>query len=112
MKHFLKCALAARLILLGAVGLGHAASKAPERTGDFLTYCKSNAQGCEDEIFLTYVAIAFDAPPTTCATKADLGDKAGLRKKLIDWMTKRQELADRLTAESIPMAFKAVYPCR
>ncbi len=112
MKHFLSYVTFGGLILLGAIELGHAAPKAPERTHDFLTYCNSNPQGCEDEIFTDYVTMLFDSPPATCATKADLRDKPGLRNKLLQWITQRKELADRMTVESVRAFFKAVYPCR
>jgi hypothetical protein len=89
-----------------------AVAAAPEGTGEFLAFCKSDAKGCEDEIHRIYVASKFAAPGEICATKTQLKDRAALRNAITDWMANRPNLSLLPTEDSVTEAFKDVYPCR
>jgi hypothetical protein len=100
----------AALALLAAMSPAIAAA-APEATGEFLAFCKSDAKGCEDEIHRIYVASKSAEPGEICATKTQLKDRAAQRNAVTDWMANRPNLSRLPTEDSVTEAFKAVYPC-
>jgi hypothetical protein len=102
----------AALAFLAAMSPTIAVAAAPEATGEFLAFCKSDAKGCDDEIHRIYVASKFAEPGEICATKIQLKDRAALRNAVTDWMANRPNLSRLPTEDSVTEAFKAVYPCR
>jgi hypothetical protein len=100
------------LAFLAAMSPMIAVAAVPEATEEFLTFCKSDAKGCEDEIRRIYVASKFAEPGEICATKTQLKDRAALRNAITDWMANRPNLSRLPAADSVTEAFKAVYPCQ
>ena len=104
--------LIAALAFLAAMSPMIAVAAAPEGTGEFLAFCKSDAKGCEDEIHKIYLTSILAEPGAICATKAQIKDRAALRSAITDWVANRPNLSRLATLDSVTEAFKAVYPCR
>jgi hypothetical protein len=102
----------ATLAFLAAMSPTIAVAAAPEATEEFLVFCKSDAKGCEDEIYRIYKTSVLAEPGVICASKVQLKDRAALRNVIMDWMANRPNLSRIPTLDSVTEAFKAVYPCR
>ena len=104
--------IAAPAFLAATSAMIAVAAAAPETTGEFLEFCKSNAKGCEDHIYRIYTTSILTEPGVICATKTQVKDRAALRSAVTDWMANRPNLSRLTTEDSVTEAFKAVYPCR
>jgi len=84
----------------------------PAKTGAFLAYCKTNNQGCVDEVADISFAMQVTNPAKKewCPTK-EVEDVKLLTGKVVEWLTAHPETADMATEDGIEMALVRLYPC-
>jgi hypothetical protein len=89
-----------------------AADKTPKKTHDFLAYCKTNLQGCEDAIYRAYIAVLLSKPSDACPTQAQIKDRKNFRLTVVRWIEAHERTVGTDAAGARYAALKSIYPCR
>lgn len=90
-----------------------AASGAPTQIGAFLSYCKTNGQGCIDKVAEIEFAALVTQPidHKACLTKGS-DDAKALTSKVVQWLTAHPETNSETTDTGIEIALSKLYPCK
>jgi hypothetical protein len=95
------------LVVLGPASV-RAAGAVPERTGDFLAYCRHDKQGCEGRIFGVELALIAAREPRFRAPDCPNPDREA--QLVWRWLAAHPEMHDRPTTQGIAAAWVALYP--
>jgi hypothetical protein len=96
--------------------IAFAVDKAPDQTGAFLAYCKTNSEGCADKIAGIYVTMLINVTIQPkdrkwCPAK-EADDVKVLMPKVIGWLSAHSEASSKTTNDGIEMAIIQLYPCK
>ena len=87
----------------------------PPMTDDFLAYCKTDTDSCDQFIGMVHNINLMQRTVTYCypqsATESEAGRKAFYRSVIL-WMAEHAETHDQPTDDSVRAALAALYPCR
>jgi Rap1a immunity proteins len=103
------------MLLLAACSATSAAAETPKVTRDFLAFCKTNADGCDEYISAVHISALLSRTATYCYPKSATDSQANLKAVFRDvrtWIAAHPETFDRPTSDSVRAAYVALYPCR
>ena len=107
--------LTTSMLLLAACSAASAAvSATPKVTRDFLAFCKTDADACDEYISAVHISNLFSHTVTYCYPKSATESQANLKAvfgAVRTWMASHPEIHDRPTADSVRAAYVALYPC-
>jgi hypothetical protein len=101
-------------LILGTAATAATVNDVPSQTGAFLDYCKTNSEGCLNEIAdMSFAMLVTDtkAKKEWCPTK-ETDDVKVLTPKVVGWLTAHPEVSNKTTDDGIKAALIQLYPCK